>query len=337
MSSATLIPRDLAPPTRENLASFWRDQQARLADLLAPAVPAGSSVALLDYPVHGNTGDHLIWLGTEQWLRSIDARVVGRWHVDNFAFPQFPADTILVCQGGGNFGDIYRFQRFRERVVEAYPRHRVVMLPQTIHYRDPARLRQSAAALARHPDLWLFVRDHRSLAIAADAFANARPQLAPDMATFLFPFDDVLRCDLPHIPSRETLSFFRRDRERTATPADPSARAIDWDDIDPQHRLFVLGSIATGYLFGRFIAADYASRFWLDFCRGRVIRAARTVADHRMVITNRMHCHILACLLGVPNVLLDNSYGKCSAYFQAWHAELPFTRLEANADGGPVV
>jgi pyruvyl transferase EpsO len=332
MTTATFTVPDLAPPTREALASFWSGQQAHLAELLATAVPEGSTVALLDYPVHGNTGDHLILLGTERWLRTINATVVGRWHVDNFSYPQFPADTILLCQGGGNFGDIYRFQKFRERVIKAYPGHRVVMLPQTIHYRDPSRLRHSSAALAGHPDLWLFVRDHRSLAIAADAFAGARPQLAPDMAAFLFPVAETLGCDLPQTPSREVLHFFRRDGERTAMP---SHKSIDWDHIDPQHYLFVLGAVATGFLFGKIISVDYASRYWLDFCRGRVTRAAKLVADHHTVVTNRMHCHILASLLGVPSVVHDNSYGKCSAYFEAWHTELPFTRFATANDGGP--
>ena len=327
MTAALAAARELTPPDRATLASFWTGQQALLADLLATAVPAGSTVALLDYPVHGNTGDHLIWLGTEQWLKSIDARIVGRWHIDNFTFPRLPSDTILVCQGGGNFGDLYRFQRFREQVAAAYPGHRVVMLPQTIHYRDPARLRQSATALAGHRDLHLFVRDHRSLEIARESFAAARTQLAPDMAAFLFPVADVLACDLPASPRHDVLHFMRRDRERTAATTGAAARSIDWDDIDPQHRLFVLGSIATGYLFGKMIPSGYASRFWLDFCRGRVIRAAQLVADHHRVVTNRMHCHILASLLGVPSLALDNSYGKCSAYFQAWHADLPFTRL----------
>ena len=96
----------------------------------------------------------------------------------------------------------------------------------------------------------------------------------------------------------------------------------------------MLGAIATGFLFGKVIPAGYASRYWLDFCRGRVIRAATLVADHRTVTTNRMHCHILASLLGVPNVVFDNCYGKCSAYFEAWHAELPFTRLATAEAGG---
>ena len=327
MTAALTAVRELMPPDPATLASFWTGQQAVLADLLATAVPAGSTVALLDYPVHGNTGDHLIWLGTERWLKTIDARIVGRWHIDNFRFAPLPAGTILLCQGGGNFGDLYRFQRFRERIAAAYPRRRVVMLPQTIHYRDPARLKRSAAALAAHPDLHLFVRDHRSLEIARQSFAGARPRLAPDMATFLFPVAEVLACDLPAAPQRDLLHFMRRDRERIAATNGVTPHCIDWDDIDPQHRIFVLGAIATGYLFGTVIPADYASRFWLEFCRGRVIRATTFVADHRRVVTNRMHCHILASLLGVPSLVLDNSYGKCSAYFQAWHADLSFARL----------
>lgn len=329
MNAVLTTARTLHPPDSGALASFWSAQQALLGDLLAAAVPAGSTVALLDYPVHGNTGDHLIWLGTERWLQSIAARVVGRWHIDNFRFPQLATETILLCQGGGNFGDIYRFQRFRERLIAAYPSHRVVMLPQTIHYRDPARLRHSVSVLTRHPDLHLFVRDHRSLQIARESFAQAQPQLAPDMAAFLFPIADVLRCDLPATPHRDVLHFLRRDRERTAGASNAVPHGVDWDDIDPQHQLFVLGAIAAGYLFGKAIPAGYASRYWLDFCRGRVIRAAQFIADHRQVVTNRMHCHILASLLGVPSVVLDNNYGKCSAYFRAWHADLRFARLAA--------
>jgi exopolysaccharide biosynthesis predicted pyruvyltransferase EpsI len=36
---------------------------------------------------------------------------------------------------------------------------------------------------------------------------------------------------------------------------------------------------------------------------------------------------MMACPLGTPNVLLDNSYGKCSAYFNTWSSALAFTRF----------
>jgi len=317
----------LAPPAAETLARFWDAQQQLLADRLAMAVPHGARVALLDYPVHGNTGDHLILLGTERWAAQAQLEIVGRWHVDNVPWRSLPSDTILLCQGGGNFGDLYRFQAFRERLIAARPRQRIVLLPQTIHFRKPKRLRRSAEVFARHPDLHLFVRDHGSLEIAREWFGGCRPTLAPDMAAFLFPVADTLGCRLPPRPCQEMLRFFRRDRERTAVPPSGAGRAVDWDDLDPWGTPYWLGAVAAGYLCGRVIPADYASRTWFEFCRNRCRRAAVTLADHRRIVTNRMHCHILACLLGIPNVVHDNSYGKCSAYFRAWHAELPFTRL----------
>ncbi len=318
------------PPTQEELESFWSGQQHMLGDLLAAKIPAGATVAMLDYPVHGNTGDHLIMLGTERWTIRHGLNVVGRWHADNFRYPRFSKDTILVCHGGGNLGDLYRYQRFRERVIRAYPDHRVVILPQTIYYRSPERLQQSAAQMRSHADLHLFVRDRRSLELAREAFPTCHSVLAPDMAAFLFPLEQQLDCELPRTARRELFCLFRRDMERTDVAARAGLkgqRCLDWDDLAPQHRLFILGVIACGYAFGKIVPHRYAARWWHNFCRRRAVHAAQEMAASKCVLTNRLHGHILACLLGVPNLVFDNSYGKCTDYFQAWHESLSFTRL----------
>ncbi|MFM8635723.1 MAG: polysaccharide pyruvyl transferase family protein [Planctomycetia bacterium] len=334
--TAALHPK-LEPPDAASLRTFWDAQQLFLTEQLRAAVPASSKVALVDYPVHGNTGDHLILLGTEQWALSQKLHIVGRWHIDNFLFRPLPKDTIILCQGGGNFGDLYRFQGFRERVVAAYPHNRIVMLPQTIHFRSKANLEQSASRLRRHHDIHLFVRDHRSFETASRWFSGCRPTLVPDMAAFLHPIPETLRCTLPATPRRNELRFFRKDRERTQIPKENDGSAIDWDDLSRWHVPYILGAVAAGFLFGRVIPAGYASRHWMTFCRNRSIRAARELADHRLVRTNRMHCHILACLLGVPNVVHDNSYGKCSSYYAAWHSTLRFTRFSPNAEGSQAI
>jgi len=54
---------------------------------------------------------------------------------------------------------------------------------------------------------------------------------------------------------------------------------------------------------------------------------------HDAVVTNRLHGHILACLLGLPNVLLANSYHKNEAFYAEWTHAIPtcefVTSLEA--------
>ena len=57
---------------------LWQGLQSVLEAAIARKVPRGSTIALLDYQVHGNTGDQLIMLGTERWAADM---ACGRWVV----------------------------------------------------------------------------------------------------------------------------------------------------------------------------------------------------------------------------------------------------------------
>lgn len=46
-----------------------------------------------------------------------------------------------------------------------------------------------------------------------------------------------------------------------------------------------------------------------------------------LVITNRLHGHILAILLGIPNIFLPNSYHKNEAFYECWTSQLAFCRF----------
>jgi pyruvyl transferase EpsO len=37
--------------------------------------------------------------------------------------------------------------------------------------------------------------------------------------------------------------------------------------------------------------------------------------DRSLIITDRLHAHVLAALMGIPHVVLDNSYGKVGSIF----------------------
>ena len=51
----------------------------------------------------------------------------------------------------------------------------------------------------------------------------------------------------------------------------------------------------------------------------------------RVVITERLHGHILSILLDIPHVLLDNSDHKLSSYYNTWTRGLGKCRLADNA------
>ncbi|MFT4085249.1 MAG: polysaccharide pyruvyl transferase family protein, partial [Nocardioides sp.] len=45
--------------------------------------------------------------------------------------------------------------------------------------------------------------------------------------------------------------------------------------------------------------------------------ATTLFAGARLVVTDRLHAHVLAGLMGIPHVVLDNSYGKIGAVYRA--------------------
>jgi exopolysaccharide biosynthesis predicted pyruvyltransferase EpsI len=68
------------------------------------------------------------------------------------------------------------------------------------------------------------------------------------------------------------------------------------------------------------LSFDTRSQFWLDAAR-------RVLSTGRVVVSDRLHGHILSELAGVPHVLLNNSYGKNISYFETWSRPSRLCRL----------
>lgn len=316
--------------TESGFNRFWDGLQTRLDQVLAEVIPAGAPVVLLDYPVYGNVGDLLIWLGTEEWLTRTGREVRGRWNRHNFPFHSLPEGTIILCQGGGNLGDLYPQQSFREKVVRRYPDSAVVFLPQTIHFRDETRLAASAGFLNGHGNLTVLVRDHISRALAEERFGRCRIRLAPDMAVWLHPLTRTLGVDAGADRCPDRLWLLRRDEE---TPTgdqpvpNPGEWVGDWADMLGARALAMRAIKQVSRLVGPVMPAGWFARFWEARARAWTRLCAGRIGGVSHLVTSRLHGHILASLAGTPNTLVDNSYGKNSAYYHAWHRELSLAVL----------
>ena len=267
-------------------------------------VGPGSAYALVDFPDHANVGDSAIWLGELAMLRRITGCgpvYVSTWHdFDAEAFRRACPDGTLFLHGGGNLGDIWsHHQHFREQILATMRDRPVVQLPQSIQFRDPARAGQFATLAAAHPDFTLYVRDARSLAFAADRIA-CPVHLVPDSAIALGA-QPRRQAEVP------LLMLLRSDDERRdhGGPPPAGARVVDWLDDDP------------GLPAGTDAVAREAQ------AQARVARGLRLLAQGEVVVTDRLHGHLLADLLGIPHVVLDNDYGKIAAYAAVWPATAP--------------
>jgi len=303
------------------------DELKRRLRLILDAIPPHSDIYYIDYPVHTNGGDLLILKGSESFFKEHRIRVRARYSV--FDFPDdlaIPRHCIIVLHGGGNFGDLYpAHQRLRERIVARYPRHRVVILPQTIYYKDRSNMDATAAIFNRHPDLHLFVRDTLSLDMAADRFKSCNVYLSPDMAHQLWPLSSRSR------PEKELLCFYRTDIEKTAEQGrlerGDEGDVLDWPTL--YNRVEKNAVRLFSELLKRGGAGQSVGQLWSKYTDYLVNKAVERFGRYRTVRTSRLHGHILSCLLDKPNVLMDNAYGKNVNYYRTWTGGIANAKLLA--------
>jgi pyruvyl transferase EpsO len=68
------------------------------------------------------------------------------------------------------------------------------------------------------------------------------------------------------------------------------------------------------------------------FARARLRAGVRLLSRARVVVTDRLHGHVLCVLLGIPHVALDNSYGKVRSLLDTWTGGLPVVSRAESAE-----
>ena len=105
--------------------------------------------------------------------------------------------------------------------------------------------------------------------------------------------------------SEPLLALMRTDAERAKSVPDlpAGAKMVDWLVDDD------------GLPAGRDAAAREGQAL------ARLNRGVALLSQAQHLITDRLHGHILALLMGLSHEIRDNSYGKLSAYASSWKTD----------------
>jgi exopolysaccharide biosynthesis protein PssK len=298
---------------------------AVMSSLLNP----GEHCALIDFPAHANVGDSAIWSGERAWLAKRGVEVTYACDTETYrrdVLARHTSDrTTILIHGGGNLGDLWEdHHTLREAVIADFPDKRIVQLPQSIHFRDPLRLARARDVFNAHKDLTILCRDEHSLALAEANF-RAQSRLCPDAA---FALGHIPR---PQPAQTRVVWLSRSDREavgRQAVAIPPGIEKTDWL-IDTQTQVIDRGKRLRENLIRNPDADTLLEQLlpvYDDLAAERLFRGARMLSRGQAVITDRLHAHILCELIGIPHVVLDNSYGKVRRFYDAWTRESKLAR-----------
>jgi pyruvyl transferase EpsO len=314
------------------------DLRTSIDKILGPLLPAGTRCALMDFPNSANVGDAAIWMGERAWLERSGIDVV--YTCDRFTYSPSRLrkelqDGVILWHGGGNLGDLWPgFQAFRERVVSEFPDNRIVQLPQSVWFGDPANAARASKIFNHHPNLHLLLRDKESLARSEELF-DAPSELCTDPAFALDPPQTT------EPPVRDVVWLSRTDLESSGAHGRPmhEALTLDWMADTAPHLRRPLPTYA-GYVINRLVSAAVrrvppgtpgfgrATSATYDWRAGqRVARGCRILTMGRVVVTDRLHGHILCCLLGIPHVIVGDRFGKLRSFYDTWTQEFISARF----------
>jgi exopolysaccharide biosynthesis predicted pyruvyltransferase EpsI/O-antigen/teichoic acid export membrane protein len=313
--------------------------QAKARSVLDALIPQGSSVALLDYPNNSNVGDSLIWLGEIAYLSS---RGIAPCYVcDLHNYEQNHLQSILqskstiLLHGGGNFGTMWPHEHaFRIKVLSDFTGVPIIQLPQSLFFDDDIILEETAQAIRRHGNFTLIVRDQTSYDFAIAHF-ECRVFLCPDMAFFIGPLDANQSATF------ERFILSRTDHEKSSDwlvnlpkhSEDISVSQSDWLDQEPVEK--ILNRIQRSKIWSlpfHGMRNSALLKIWNMLARARLARGRALLECGNVVISDRLHVHILCILLDKPHVLIDNSYRKLSNFHQAWTTKYLGVRFATNLE-----
>lgn len=317
--------------------------------------------ALLDYPKYYNIGDHLIWLGTIFYLAQVlKINICYATSLDDFSASQLKAkaDKLpILLLGGGNFGDLWwRSHKFREKIILEYHDRPIVILPQSLYFRNLENLEKTASIYNKHPDVTLFLRDDYSYEIASQYFTNCRLAKAPDLALEMVKLPQL---KISVNPCDSILYLYRGDKEKDNNFAPrnlgiPNLKVEDWRSYQwmttlPKEWIYIPGLvrlIRDGWQRSLSVPNEWLSRQkWELFHPSTHIfnhldnsiihrkswsmmhTGIYQLSQYRFIITNRLHVHILCCLLDIPHILLPGSYYKNEVFYNSWTSGLPLARF----------
>lgn len=311
-------------------AEYLERLRARSREALGEVIGHSVDVALLDAPNQRNVGDSLIWAGEIEYFEELGLRlryVADLWtYVARDLRKAMPTGVVLI-HGGGNLGDVWEgHQVHRERIAQELHDYKIVQLPQSLYFRSRIRAAQANTVLSAHDDFHILLRETPSMERAVHDLPNVSVSFCPDMA---------LGWTAPPLTASVTnriLAIARADVERSSGL---DAMLANWV---PGAVLDVTDWHNTGWRKVRWSVARFSAKAarvgaklrrtlpWVPAAHpatNRLLQRSLTAINRiniaggvelyegaQAAVVDRLHAHILATLLDIPNIVLDNNYGK---------------------------
>ena len=285
-------------------------------------------IVVLGTPIHGNIGDHLIAEAEKQFFTQsfsdytyIDCTMPFSRYFIQLILKSIQSDDYLMISGGGWLGSEWKTHEvFVRHIISNLKEGHIVILPQTVYYRDYDEFARKGVEIYKKCKNLLFcVRDKRSYEyLLKYGFCELKEvYYMPDFALY------YKKCK-EHYKRAQTINLCFRD------------------DVEININLEIRKNIddalrSTGFTTTKVTTNDRGRLVTLDNRTEAISSKIMQIANCKLLITDRLHAMIMAALSGTPCIAFDNSTHKVTGVFE-WIKNLNYIHLyEENEDIGAII
>ena len=295
------------PCQQHQTENLVKSLQTKLHETLRSQLAGFESCVLLDIPQHENKGDLAISLGELSALHAVNLtirNIYGQLYKgsDQLSYKDIkpelnPKETVILAHGGGNIGAWSEADTYlRAPAMEVFKEFKYVILAQSVYFFYKAHQVRTRGQYAAHGDVTILLRDQHSYNETQQNLKPAKPIPSPDMA---FGIGPVYRY-FP--PSLDIIWISRGDKERGVIcnpkfPDDISYLVTDWLKF-----------------------ASPGSESIVDKIYMKTHNGFTFLQRAKALVTDRLHGYILATLLDIPTVIIDNKLKKLTNFRNTWTA-----------------
>ncbi len=287
-------------------------------------------IVYFELPCFDNLGDHAIAYCAEKELaRKVrelgDAQlyVISGWDTLSAIFDLkkvIGKRDIIVCQGGGNFGNLYEFSTaLRRRTLQAFKDNKIIIMPQSIFYTDneagKKALSMDQELVKACRDITIYARDNTSYEFIKKNF-DAKTELRIDtVATY-----DASDLALSDAERKGILLCLRSDKESNLSAKEKIKVIEAAESVGREKACTKEIEASSEKMNNRRCFDDIYSVLVTDTCVGYDIAdneresaikdKLRLFGGSRLVITDRLHGMIFAYVTKTPCIVIGNNHHK---------------------------
>ena len=296
----------LSPMLKTNLGVIDEAQRIHLK-MFKALIEKYKYAMLFNFAAFENKGDPAITVGELNLIKKLGIELVfhcpttqcGDAAIHNAKTLSKKYNTrelVILMHGGGNILSYIDEDFNRKRVLDNFPDFEVVLFPQSIwHNASDAETKYFQDVYSKHKNLTFLYRDRNSYNLGKRLFPRVKCFLMPDMAFDIGPVQRFMQ------PTHDILWLKRRDTESVSYQI-PIREVSKYDVI-----------ISDWWEWKTPKGKSYLEDAYLIAANGMLF-----LQRGRVVITDRLHGHILCVLIGIPHVVMDTVNKKISWYMQSW-------------------